>query len=217
MNKLITKILIGISVLLIIFALSESIGRISDLQLAKDNPEVFEPDSHDLHYAENPLIMYIHVIAGMIFLLTGSFQLIPYLRKKFIHIHRFVGKIFLAISFIVSISAISLAVLFPFGDILETISNLIFGIYILYATVRGYTTIRAKNVTEHSYWVRRIFFLSLSIATIRLIMIAGIIINGLSVKEVMGISFLIGFLLHYIIIELWISKQRKLKYNKASG
>ncbi len=130
--------------------------------------------------------------------------------------HRFIGKLFLVISFIVSISALSIAILIPFGDVLETISNLIFGTYILYATVKGYTTIRAKKVIEHSYWVRRIFFLSLSIATIRLIMITGIVINGQSIKEVMGISFLLGFFLHFVVIELWIQKQKKIRFNKAS-
>ncbi|WP_435577889.1 DUF2306 domain-containing protein [Gilvibacter sp.] len=217
MNKISTKILIGISTLLILFALGESIGRIGDLHLAKVNPEVFDPDSHDLHYAQNPVIMYIHVIAGIIFLLTGSYQLIPYFRRKRIQTHRFVGKVFLLISLIVSISAISLAVLFPFGDILETISNLIFGTYILYATIKGYTSIRAKKVIEHSYWVRRIFFISLSIATIRIIMILGIVVNGQSIKEVMGISFLLGFLLHFGVIELWIRNHRNKKNNKASS
>ena len=217
MNKLLTKILIGISALLILFALGESIGRIGDLYLAKVNPNLFEPASHDLHYAKHSGIMYIHVIAGMIFLLTGSYQLIPYFRRKRIQTHRFIGKVFLFISLIVAISAISLAVLFPFGDIWETISNLIFGTYILYATVKGYTSIRAKKVIEHSYWVRRIFFISLSIATIRIIMIFGIVMNDQSVKEAMGISFLIGFLLHFGIIELWIRNHRNKKINKASS
>jgi len=217
MNKLITKILIGISALLILFALGESIGRIGDLHLAKVNPNIFEPKSHDLHYAKNPVIMYIHVIAGMIFLLTGSYQLIPYFRRKSIRTHRFIGKVFLLISFIVSISAISIAVFIPFGNYLETISNLIFGTYILYATIKGYTSIRAKKVIEHSYWVRRIFFVSLSIATIRIIMILGIVLNGQSIKEIMGISFLLGFLLHFGIIELWIRNHKNKIINKASS
>ena len=148
--------------------------------------------------------MYIQVIAGMIFLLTGSYQLIPYFRRKNMQTHRFVGKLFLLISFIVLISAIYIAIFTPFGNYLETISNLIFGTYILFSTVRAYTSIRARKVIEHSYWVRRIFFISLSIATIRLIMITGMVIYGQTVKEVIGLSFLFGFLLHFGVIELWI-------------
>lgn len=208
MYKVGTKILIGISALLILFAFGESIGRIGDLYLAKVNPDVFEPESHDLHYAKNSVAMYIHVIAGMIFLLTGSYQLIPYFRRKSLKTHRFIGKVFLLVSFIVSISAISIAVLTPFGNYLETISNLIFGVYILYSTIKGYTSIREKKVIEHSYWVLRIFFISLSIATIRVIMITGMVIYGKSVKEVMGISFLLGFLLHFLGIELWIRSHK---------
>lgn len=217
MNKLATKILIGISTLLILFSLGESIGRIGDLHLAKVNPNIFEPESHDLHYAKNPTIMYIHVIAGMIFLLTGSYQLIPYFRRKNIQTHRFIGKAFLLISFVVSISAICIAVFTPFGNYLETITNLIIGTYILYATVKGYTSIRAKKVIEHSYWVRRIFFISLSIATIRIIMITGMVITGQSLKEVMGISFLLGFLLHFGVIELWIRNHKNKNLKKPAA
>ena len=216
MHRLVTKILIGISTLLILFALGESIGRLGDLNLAKVNPQVFDPGSHDLHYAKNPIVMYVHVIAGMIFLITGCYQLIPYFRRKNIRTHRSIGKVFLSISFIVSLSALTLAVLFPFGDILETVSNLIFGAYILYSTVKAYTSIRAKKVIEHSYWVRRVFFISLAIATIRIIMIAGIIINDQSIKEVMGMSFLIGFVLHFGVIELWIKNHKK-RFNKTRG
>ena len=163
MKNVATKILVAISTLLILFALAESIGRIGDLQLAKTNPGIFDKESHDLHYANNSLVMYIHVMAGMIFLLTGAYQLIPYFRNTFIHIHKFVGKLFLLLSFIVSVSAIFIGVFAPFGDYLESISNVIFGAFILYATVKGYTTIRAKKIIEHSYWVRRIFFVSLSL------------------------------------------------------
>ena len=208
MNKVGTIIVIGITILLVLFALGESIGRIGDLQLAKENPTIFKLGSHDLHYANNSLIMYIHIISGSILLLTGSHQLIPYFRNKYIHIHRFIGSVFLVLSLIVSSSAIIIAVFLPFGNYIETVSNVVFGTFILFATIKAYTTIKAKNIVEHSYWVRRIFFLSLSIATVRLIISLGIIVMNKSIKEVMGVSFLLAFLLHFIVIELWIKNDR---------
>ncbi len=209
MKKIITSILIFISILLIIFAFGESIGRIGDLHLAKVRPDVFESGSHDLHYVKNPLTMYFHVILGMVFLITGSYQLIPYFRKKSIVIHRIIGKVFLSTSFILSLSGIYLGLFLPFGDTIETFTNLVFGLFILYSTIMAYSTIKKKKVIEHSYWVRRIFFISLSIATIRFVMISFMVFSEKSLQESMGISFLIGFLLHFIIIEMWIRTDKQ--------
>jgi uncharacterized membrane protein len=209
MKKIFTNFLIFCSALLILFALSESIGRLGDLQLAKERPELFEPESFHIHYAKNPGIMYMHVIAGMIFLLTGAYQLIPRFRIKKIKAHRLVGKVFLIISLLVSLSALVLALFLPYGDWMESAANLIFGSFLLYATYKAYTAIKAKQVIAHSNWVRRVFFVSLSIATIRLIMIAQMMITAESAQAVMGRSFLMGFLLHVILVELWISSNSK--------
>lgn len=215
MRRFINVLLITLSTLLVLFALGESIGRIGDLKLAKDNPEIFDKDSFHIHYAKNALIMYIHVIAGMIFLLSGAYQLVPYFRKRNIQIHRLIGKVFLIISFIVSVSAIVLAIFYPYSDKIESFTNLIFGVYILYATVKAFTTIRKKRVLDHANWVRRVFFVSLSIATIRLIMIAMMVISNNTVQEVMGTSFFIGFLLHTIIVEAWIAQNMKTNTNNS--
>ncbi len=195
--------------LLVLFALGESIGRLGDLNLAKQRPELFEEGSFHLHYAKHSLIMYIHVIAGMIFLLSGVYQLIPRFRKWNIGLHRVIGRVFLLISLIVSISAIVLGVFLPYGDWLESIANLIFGVFILIATIKSYTTIKAKKIVEHSNWVRRIFFVALSIATIRIIMIVNVLVTNETIQQVMGRSFLIGFILHALLTEIWISKNSK--------
>ena len=215
MKRIVNITLISITTLLVLFALGESIGRIGDLKLAKDQPELLAADSFHIHYANHAVIMYIHVIAGMAFLISGTYQLIPSFRIKNIKGHRLVGKIFLAISFVVSISAMVFSIYYPFGDHIETAANLIFGVYILIATIKAYTTIKQKRVIEHANWVRRVFFVSLSIATIWLIMIATNIITGASVQQVMGQSFLIGFSLHTIIVELWIYQNVNLTRNAA--
>lgn len=209
MKSAVTKILLVVTGLLVLFALNESIGRLGDLRLAKNQPELFEADSFHIHYTKNPGIMYVHVITGMIFLLTGVYQLIPKFRIKNIKMHRLIGKVFLIISLLVSLSALVLAVFMPFGDWMESAANLIFGSFLLYATYKAYTSIIAKNVIEHSNWVRRVFFVSLSIATIRLIMIASMMITDETAQQVMGRSFFLGFLLHVIVVELWIASNTK--------
>ncbi|MEL6557001.1 MAG: DUF2306 domain-containing protein [Bacteroidota bacterium] len=110
MKRIVSIILISFSGLLVLFALGESIGRIGDLTLAKDQPGLFAADSFHIHYANHAVIMYLHVIAGMVFLISGSYQLIPFFRIRNIKAHRLIGKVFLITSFFVSISAIVFAV-----------------------------------------------------------------------------------------------------------
>ena len=209
MNKTITSVFILLSALLVLFALGESIGRIGDLELAAAHPELFDEESYHLHYTAFPNLMYAHVVLGMLFLLCGAFQLTPYFRRNFIKAHRLIGKIFLITSLFVSSSAIIIAMFYPFGNYLESVATLVFGTYILFSTLKAYTLIRARKIIEHSYWVRRVFFVSLSIATIRGVMIFAIVFFDHSVKEAMGISFVIGFLIHFLLLELWISADRK--------
>lgn len=213
MKKILNFLLYLVIVFLIGFTLKESVGRLFDLGLSVKSPELFPEGSHHLHYAKNPAIMYIHVIAGIIFVLCGIHQLIPSIRRKNIRRHRAIGKIFLIISLIVSISALILAVFMPFGDKLESFTTLAFGLFLLFSSYKAYSEVRKGNIQNHSYWVRRVFFVSLSIATIRVIMIILMVNTGKSVQEVMGISFLIAFILHLIAVETWIfNHKRKLKF-----
>jgi len=71
-------------------------------------------------------LVYIHIIPGLIFLILGGYQLIPYFRKKNYKIHRFIGKIFLVLSAIIFSTAIVLALFYTFGDWIESIVTLIF-------------------------------------------------------------------------------------------
>jgi uncharacterized membrane protein len=215
MTRFINWVIIFIAFLLIGVGIFASIERILDLGLALNNPELFAPESYHIHYAQNALLMYVHVYGGIIFLVTGCYQLIPFFRKKYIEIHRLVGKLFLIISLLVSITALILGVYFPFGNLLESYTTFIFGMFLLYAVFKAYATIRRKNVLDHSYWVRRIFFVSLSIATIRGVMIANMAITGENIQEVMGRSFLIAFLVHATLVEWWIWADKKSKIERT--
>ncbi|WP_198029928.1 DUF2306 domain-containing protein [Christiangramia salexigens] len=191
------------------FAIEESIARISDLFLVKEIPEVFPKNSIHLHYLNSWYLIFVHSVLGILFLLAGSYQLIPYFRNLYPNIHRFVGKIFLLAAILLAVTSILLAILNPFGNYIETAVTLVFGIYIIIGSFIAYRLAKEKKIIKHSYWVRRVFFIALSIASIRLFIGFNILIFNSTVKEAMGISFLEGFLLHFLLIELWIYLNRR--------
>lgn len=181
-----------------------SISKIQDMIAVKKNSDLFDKTSIQFHYRTNQFVAYLHIIFGMLFLITGAYQLIPFFRNKYRHVHRFIGKLFLTISFFVSSSAIVMAIYFPFGDRIETATTLIFGGYLLTGTYYAYTNARNRNIIEHKKWVLRVYFVSLSIATIRIVAGIGIALTGNNLSDMLGISFAIAFLLHFVIVESWI-------------
>jgi uncharacterized membrane protein len=181
-----------------------SISKICDMIAVKTNPDLFDKTSIQYHYRSNQFLAYLHIILGMFFLCTGAYQLIPFFRNKYRHFHRIVGRLFLTTSLLVSLSGIVMAVYHPFGNILETITTLIFGVYLLVGTYYAYTNAKNRNISEHRKWVLRVYFVSLSIATIRIVAAIGMGFTGKNLSEMLGISFVIAFLLHFIIVEIWI-------------
>lgn len=204
MRKLIKYTLYATAFFLIGLMFFASISKIQDMIAVKNNSDLFDKASIQYHYRSNQFAAYLHIIFGMLFLVTGAYQLIPFFRDKYRHIHRFIGKLFLSISLLVSSSAIVLAIYFPFGNIIETVTTLIFGIYLLTGTYYAYTNARNRNIIEHKKWVLRVYFVSLSVATVRIVAGIGIALTGKNLSDMLGISFAIAFLLHFVIVESWI-------------
>lgn len=97
-----------------------------------------------------------------------------------------------------------MAIYFPFGNILETVTTLIYGIYLVAGTYLAYSNARKRNIAKHKAWILRIYFVALSIASIRIVAGLGIALTGGSLKDLLGVSFAIAFTLHLIIVECWI-------------
>ncbi|MEL6810290.1 MAG: DUF2306 domain-containing protein [Bacteroidota bacterium] len=164
----------------------------------------FRENSIEFHYQGHILLGYVHIVPGILFLLLGGYQLIPYFRKKNYEVHRLVGKIFLLLSAVLFLTAMVLGLFYPFGDWLESAVTLIFGGYLLYATFMAYKKARQRDFRAHQNWVIRVYFVALSVSTIRGV-IALFMTNGYQeMSEIFGLSFLIAFVLHFLLVELWI-------------
>lgn len=204
MKKFFRYFFIVVSSALVLILLLASIYRLFQLHLVSIDPDLFSQNSIEFFYINHLLLAYIHIIPGLIFLILGGYQLIPYFRKKNYKIHRFIGKIFLVLSAIIFSTAIVLALFYTFGDWIESIVTLIFGIFLLFCTYKAYTTAREKRFIEHSNWVTRIYFIALSVSTLRGIIGLFTTLGDDTLQSSFGKSFLIAFVLHTFMVELWI-------------
>jgi len=197
------------AVFLVGLMLYASVAKMVIMMAVQEKPEAFNPNSIDYHYRNNQALSYAHILIGVVFLLTGAFQLLPYFRKNYQRIHRRIGRLFLTTSLLVSASAIVMAVYAPFGNWIEVVTTLVFGSYLLICTWWAYHFARQRKIALHREWVYRVYFVALAIATIRIVAGIGMTITGNSLKNMLGISFAIAFILHTVIVECWIRWSRK--------
>jgi predicted membrane protein DUF2306 len=193
-----------LSIAIVLVLLFTSIYRLMILYSVGQNPELFFKDSIDYHFRDHLLLGYIHIIPGILFLILGGHQLIPYFRKSNYGRHRLIGKIFLLLSAVIFGSAIILGARFPYGDWMESTVTVIFGSFLLYCTYKAYRTARNKEFIAHRNWVTRIYFIAIAVSTIRGIIALFMITGDTSMQEVFGLAFFIAFVIHLVLVETWI-------------
>jgi len=206
-------IILSVSIVLIL--LWASIDRLVKLYSVSQNPELFSKESIEYHYRNHLLLAYIHIIPGILFLVLGGYQLIPYFRKRNYKVHRFIGKIFLLLSTVILSTAIVLAFM-PFGNWLESMVTFIFGSYLLFCTYKAYYTARNRKFVAHRNWVTRIYFVTIAVSTIRGIVALFVITANQKMQDMFGISFLIAFLLQFLFVEIWIKYLTKKEDNRLN-
>jgi uncharacterized membrane protein len=111
---------------------------------------------------------YIHITGGMLAIITGPWQFLRIFRRKFIRLHRLLGKIYLASILLLAGPSGQLMAFYSEGGILSTIGFLIMSILWLWTTWMAYATIRKRDIPAHRDWMTRSFALTLAAVTLRL-------------------------------------------------
>jgi uncharacterized membrane protein len=123
------------------------------------NPENFFPEQRAV-YAAHLAFLMTHIIASMLAILIGPFQLLPGLRKgRLLKVHRWLGRAYLLSILFGGLSGLYMAQ-FAHGG---AISELGFGILAclwLYTGYRAYKHIRNKEIDRHREWMIRNYALT---------------------------------------------------------
>ncbi|NSL85964.1 DUF2306 domain-containing protein [Chitinophaga sp. Mgbs1] len=176
--------------------------------LASFNPSGGKPFDHG--FTENPLLTFIHILPGAIFMLLGPLQFIPRLRSRFPAFHRTSGRIFIISAYITGISAVMMPfVMLPIGGINEAAASILFGCWFLLALSMAWYHILHQHTGLHREWMIRAFATGLAVSTVRPIIALFFGFSGLPPQVFFGTAFWIGFTLHLIIAEGWINFSRR--------
>lgn len=170
--------------------------------------------SIDYGYARQPVLTLLHILPGALFIVLGALQFVKNIRRNFIKIHRFMGRIYILLGLIVGITAIIMGFLMKFGGLAETTAVLVFSSYFLLALLKAYKHIRNREYDLHREWMIRGYAIGLAVATMRPIIGLFFAFTQIPFNRFFGYVFWIAFIIHLIVAEWWIRFTRSAAANK---
>ncbi len=112
------------------------------------------------------IAFYTHIACGGISLLTGWSQFSENWRRKYLQLHRNLGKIYVIAVLFGGISGFYIA-LFATGGMVSVLGFASLAVLWLFTTYRAYTTIQKKQVAVHREWMIRSYALAFAAVTLR--------------------------------------------------
>lgn len=178
------------------------------IRLANDLPNIANgtlpaEGEFDRRYAENPVLAYLHIIPGAVYLLGAPFQVSRRFRSANYPRHRRLGRLVLVAGLVTGAMAIVVGVVMPFGGFAETSASTVFGIYFVAALALAYGAIRSGRVTEHRRWMIRAFALGTGVGLIRVVIGVGEAL-GIGIAASFGAAFWIAFVTMAVVAEIWL-------------
>jgi uncharacterized membrane protein len=165
-------------------------------------------DSYDGGFARHPGLTLLHIVPGLIFVILGPFQFVAKIRVRYINLHRWCGRIYVASGVFVGVSALVLGVVVGFAGPTETAAVALFSALFLIFLGLAVFRIHRREVAAHREWMIRAFALGLAVTTMRPMVGVLTALTGLPFSEILGISFWLAFSLHMVVAECWISFTR---------
>lgn len=119
-----------------------------------------------------------HVLAAGVLNLVGLLQLVPALRRHFPVWHRIAGRVFMVLALVGVVSGLYMTWLrgSRLGDV-SAIAISLNGVLIVPAVVMAWRLARQRRFAEHRRWAIRTFLLVSGVWTLRLGMMAWILLN----------------------------------------
>jgi uncharacterized membrane protein len=162
----------------------------------------------DKVFARHPILTMIHIVPGLLFMVLGPFQFSKSIRARHLQWHRWNGRIFVAVGFIIGISALVMSfTMQSIGGVNQAAATILFGAFFLFALSKAVWHIIRREIVLHRQWMIRSYAIGLAVATIRPIIgifFATSPLTGLTPYQFFGTAFWIGFVLHLIAAEAWI-------------
>ena len=158
-------------------------------------------------YAEYATTTGLHVIPSFFFILLSLVQLSGKIRKRYPVVHRWNGRLFMLLGVSIGISGISLALLMPFGGMIESIIITPIGLFFLYALWRGYAHARERKIGQHRRWMFYMVAVGYAPLTMRIINSVLEASSAFPAREMFAWNMLIATIINLAAVYWWLDRK----------
>ena len=121
-----------------------------------------------VNFEANSVGIYAHIFASAVALALGPFQFSSKLRQRNLSLHRWLGRLYLAVGVLIGgLSGLYMS-LFAYGGVIAKIGFALLAMFWLYTGLNAYLAVRRGAITEHRKWMIRNFSLTLAAVTLRI-------------------------------------------------
>jgi uncharacterized membrane protein len=179
------------------------------IRIATDAPFLLtgadpEPEDFESRYVAHPWLAYLHMTAGVLYLLGAPLQLSQRIRTKHYTLHRRLGRVLVPAALVSVLFALVFGLQFPWGGPLEAMATAVFGCWFLTCLLLAVRAIRRDDVVNHRRWMIRAFAAGVAVGTVRIWI--GILLGSglLNFPDSFAAAFWIAFSLHVLAGEWWV-------------
>lgn len=167
------------------------------------------PENERFFHSPAPAVF--HIVSSLVFGLLGAFQFSPGFRRKHLEWHRASGQFLVFFGLVSALSGLWLTLFYPHvptdGDYLYSI-RIAVGIAMTICVILGFTSIRKRQISNHSNWMIRAYAIGMGAGTQVLTHLPWFIFagepTGLSRDLLMGAGWAVN-----ILSAEWIIRRKK--------
>ena len=161
----------------------------------------------EARFAAYPSWIVLHASVGSILLVAGALQFVPFLRTRHLRFHKWNGRVLIALSIIVALTAVFFGVIIPAEGVGEAVIIGAASLWFLIAMTQGALAIRRKDKRNHGQWMIRASAIALGVPAIRIVAAVGDLLltpRGWGLKGIFLLSLVVGWAIAIVVAELWL-------------
>ena len=167
------------------------------------------PENERFFHSPAPAVF--HIVSSLVFGLLGAFQFSPGFRRKHLEWHRVSGKFLVFFGLVSALSGLWLTLFYPHiptdGDYLYSI-RIAVGIAMTICVILGFTSIRKRQISNHSSWMIRAYAIGMGAGTQVLTHLPWFIFFGEPTGLTRDLLMAAGWAVNILAAE-WIVHRRK--------
>jgi uncharacterized membrane protein len=159
----------------------------------------------------HPVITYLHVVPGALYLLLAPLQFSSRIRARHLAFHRWSGRVLVAIAVTTVAAGLYFGLRMPYGGPGEAVAIVLFASLLLFAVTRGVVAVRRGELALHREWMIRAFAVMIAISTVRVLgAVLDFVLTPAAIAPPDGfvVAIWMGWAVTLAVAEMWIRRTR---------